>query len=1055
MQKDPRQLAAIGLAGLLASAGASRAELTHRYSFTSEANDSVGTAHGTLVGTAVVSGGSVNLDGAAGNYLNLPAGLIAGYTAVTLEAWASISGSGAWSRLFDFGDTNPDTGNGRDYLFVTPRSGPADTRLVISDADPGFNHEELVSAPMTLDDGNPVHVVAVVNDAQRWMALYINGRLAASRSDLTIPLSAVATNFCYVGRSLYAPDAYLPAAIDEFRVHNSALDSGAVAAAFAAGPDTVDYDPGTVTALSLALPDVLAVNATAIPELAGTFSGAGEIPLGTADVDLTSSDPGVLEVQTGGTLLARGPGTATITAELGGRTATATVTVEARPAVLAHRYSFDESDGAIEVVDSVGGANGTVYPAAEGGNEVGLGTGSALFPGGASYLNGPYIDLPDYLISTKTNITVETWVTWRGPANSNWQRVFDFGSSSKGDNPHNDGGGTTSIYLTPRSGGAVARFNAWPGTTPEIILTDAAALPLDEVVHLVGIYAPEYGTSQFWINGILVASGNAPHPLAAWQDVNNWLGISNWNDPPLNGDIHEFRIYEGTLSELEVALRRSAGPDTLPGDPGALQSVALTIPPMLLQGNPVASKAALLATFANTPNVDVSGLSGTSFTSGDTHIVTVAGGGDLLPVAAGTAELVASYRGLMSTSMVSVAAPSALQLIVPTPLRAGGPISNAVLTATYPGTNVTITGFTGVTFASADISIATINPAGGILPLRAGSTTLNAAFAGLDASTALQVEAATGGEAPTLIHRYSFSATPGTTVVEDSARDADGTLINPGTDSDFTGTGRLRLQGGAWDAAVQSGYVNLPNGLISGLPSVTFEAWIRWAGPAESSWQRILDVGRNSATDAGGNPAEDMYLNPGLSYLYLSPRSGANTYRFAIKQGDGPELPVLDAPALPVNVDVHCAVAYDTAAGAVRLYRDGQRVATGPITHPLSVLEDINVYLGRSQWTDPYFAGEFDEVRIYQGALSDADIAATFAAGPDALPDTEPGTGPTLSVTRSDAGVVISWPAAATDFTLESSVRVTGGTWSPVGGVANNSVTVSPSGDATFYRLRK
>ena len=45
---------------------------------------------------------------------------------------------------------------------------------------------------------------------------------------------------------------------------------------------------------------------------------------------------------------------------------------------------------------------------------------------------------------------------------------------------------------------------------------------------------------------------------------------------------------------------------------------------------------------------------------------------------------------------------------------------------------------------------------------------------------------------------------------------------------------------------------------------------------------------------------------------------------------------------------------------------------------------DINVWLGRSQWPDPYFNGQLDEFRIYSGVLSDASVAASFANGPDA-----------------------------------------------------------------------
>src|SRR5437867_444825 len=90
------------------------AELKHRYSFGANANDSVGTAHGTLKGNATLSNGAVVLDGSADTYVDLPTGLINGFPAVTIEAWASFGDNGNWSRLFDFGDVN-DANQGRNY----------------------------------------------------------------------------------------------------------------------------------------------------------------------------------------------------------------------------------------------------------------------------------------------------------------------------------------------------------------------------------------------------------------------------------------------------------------------------------------------------------------------------------------------------------------------------------------------------------------------------------------------------------------------------------------------------------------------------------------------------------------------------------------------------------------------------------------------------------------------------------------------------------------------------------------------------------------------------
>ena len=76
------------------------------------------------------------------------------------------------------------------------------------------------------------------------------------------------------------------------------------------------------------------------------------------------------------------------------------------------------------LLDSVGGANGTV---------VGVGaslTGSELvLPGGPS-ADAPYADLPNGIISSLTDASVEAWVTIDGA--QNWGRIFDFGSTAPG-----------------------------------------------------------------------------------------------------------------------------------------------------------------------------------------------------------------------------------------------------------------------------------------------------------------------------------------------------------------------------------------------------------------------------------------------------------------------------------------------------------------------------------------------------------------------------------------------------------------------------------------------
>jgi hypothetical protein len=95
----------------------------------------------------------------------------------------------------------------------------------------------------------------------------------------------------------------------------------------------------------------------------------------------------------------------------------------------------------------------------------------------------------------------------------------------------------------------------------------------------------------------------------------------------------------------------------------------------------------------------------------------------------------------------------------------------------------------------------------------------------------------------------------------------------------------------------------------------------------------------------------------------------------------------------------------NTAAGpngTITLYVNNGAPVTAAIPDnmlALDLITDNNNWLGRAQWGDPLFDGLIDEFRIYDAALSAADVAASFAAGP------EPAPVPVLTVNR-DTGVI-------------------------------------------------
>jgi len=227
--------------------------LIHRYSFSETAGtttaDSVPgnspTWDGTLNGGATLGGGQVTLNGVDG-FVQLPAGIVSGMDAVTIEAWANItsipSASNAW--LFAFGDQNTAASpQGRNYIGFVPYTAAANASSLFGQGDPGFNGEQdalfsLVGGGVTNYLGN-VHVVCVYNPYAGYVSLYTNGVLAAINNSVTHPLAATLGSdpLNALGVSLYAADPYLTGSIDEVRIYNGPLSAAQIAADYALGPN--------------------------------------------------------------------------------------------------------------------------------------------------------------------------------------------------------------------------------------------------------------------------------------------------------------------------------------------------------------------------------------------------------------------------------------------------------------------------------------------------------------------------------------------------------------------------------------------------------------------------------------------------------------------------------------------------------------------------------------------------------------------------------------------------------------------------------------------------
>ena len=226
--------------------------LTHRWSFNEPANstqfvDSVlGVTNGIVHGNAQIDGnGNLVLGGMnqQTNYVELPPYLLtsSNYTAVTFEFWVAFGTNNTWGRLIDFGDTNPDTGNGRYCLDFTSHSGysPNGINFEVSGTDPGNSSVQNITVPPVLDNQGKIHLVLIWDSIAGYMAVYTNDVLMGINSTVTLPISAIVNAHSYLGKSSYAGDDCGVATIDEFRMYSGAMGTAQIAADYAFGPNAL------------------------------------------------------------------------------------------------------------------------------------------------------------------------------------------------------------------------------------------------------------------------------------------------------------------------------------------------------------------------------------------------------------------------------------------------------------------------------------------------------------------------------------------------------------------------------------------------------------------------------------------------------------------------------------------------------------------------------------------------------------------------------------------------------------------------------------------------
>lgn len=606
------------------------------------------------------------------------------------------------------------------------------------------------------------------------------------------------------------------------------------------------------------------------------------------------------------------------------------VSIDTSPALIAH-LTFDETIGTTAADSTGNGLDGILNNGA---------SWTAGNSGGAVDLSGgnQFVSLPENVTEDLSDYTIASWV--KLDSLSTWSRVFDFGNT--------DG---RYMFLTPRANSGNVRFAISTNYSyVENVIEGNAALPTGQWVHVAVSQAGRIG--RLYVNGTLVGTNN-DMPLNAFQlgsTDNTWIGRSQYgNDPYLNGQVDDFRIYNGALTAGNVfELATGEAPPEVPAAPADVSATSAVGNRVILGwtgGRSVDYYSVKRSTNDDGPYFTIATVSGavsytdTGLVAGTTYyyVVTAAnGGGESDPSPVVSATVLPPAPG--TPTGVSASGISATEIQIFWTASANASRYNIKRSDTSGGPYTTIASdITETEFVDSDLSD--------------GSTyyyVVSAVNAAAESSNSIE----TSATATTIRARLKFDETSGVTAIDSSGNGWDATLVN-GAVWDAGQIGNAVRLDGADD------YVDLPDGIVNGLTDFTIATWISLDN--SSNWSRIFDFGTGTNT-----------------YMFLAPSNGATgTLRFAITTGGGGGEQQINTPAtIGTRGWSHVAVTWSNNVGI--LYVNGVEVGrNGSMTlNPSALGLSTQNYIGRSQYNDPYLDGRLDDFRIAGRAFTSTEIAA-------------------------------------------------------------------------------
>ena len=952
--------------------------LQHRYSFVSDASDSVGGPAwaGTLVAPGagspamIANGLSLPGGGTAGysGYLSLPNGILTSTTNLTIECWVTQNAANEWATIWCF-----DNSTAQNFQ-LCPDPGRDNGDLIV-DINPSSDEDDLFT-PFAVTNAAEEYITVTVNSSTLTENLYYNGAFGGVMS---LPNSsyvpgtfggANGTDQNWLGRDTYN-DTQFQGTIYELRIWNGVVPERYIQASALLGPGTV-LTALTPTSVTLTAGTNMVLTGTEAATVTVQLAATGTTNLlATSDAtNWVSSNPNVLHVTSSGVITGVGLGTATVSATIAGVTATS-LSITVTPQALAHRYSF-----VTDASDSVGGANGTIVaPANTNGQPATISNGLSLpgnRNGGFGYSG--YVSFPPGLLTNTPSLTVECWVT-QNQANS-WAEIWDFannGSQNFGLIPYpQNNGDNMAVAFTPNGN--------------EQDLDTATSFPNGSEQYVAVTFNNSTAVGSLYLNGALDATrtfpGTAYFPgtlnlptssYGPWSiggaagTAQDMLGNDTYGDWQFSGTIYEFRIWNGVVTPVYFAVSAAAGPTIV---------ITNTTPTSLAIGLSTTSmigaatqQATVTGNFNQVSAVTLTSVA-TNWVSSNPAVLTVNQSGLITAVSGGTATVSATVNGVTATSAtISVAntsptfsqKPANLILAVNDTATFTAVALGGGLNYQWDFNGNPISGATSATLILTNLSLTNAGTYTVLISNNLGNTNATATLAVAQAI---------------LQHRYSFVSD-----ASDSVGGANGTIVAPKTGSAATISNGLILPGNTSGGFGYSGYVSLPNGLLTNTTSLTIETWV--TQNSQNNWATIWDFADNGNINFELCPYNNNFRDSSQMFSAFTPDSPA---------GLGEDDLNSDV-TFPNGSEQYVTLTVNGSTLVGNLYTNG--ILVGTVTLPSTSYLPYNIgslpgqtrqatiqdMLGNDTFGDDQFSGTIYEFRIWDGAVTPLYLAVASAAG--------------------------------------------------------------------------